>query len=482
MRGLHSTSAFAYFPPCDWHPARQVLLAAQEPPTLRLLAAAWNSMGLPLPPATGGAAKKVSCWRMRMDDAEAEVEERLQLLGSLYVVRDGGRVHVFHKSFHDFLLKPELAGGRVNAYRCNPLPVHTALAAVVVPLASAAAAKPLGLQPPPLPPGGNADADVDSSSSSSSLADYAVRYAARHLVTVGNDTMGDDPPLIAVARGVLSVLLADFDYVAAAFKDGHGHTLIRSVVELAEPRSPEVADAVRWLLNRQHELYTAKSVSEVVNTALRCPLRSLAMQRAQAWVRERAAVPAAAGGAGCCWLTRRVLGRTGQDWSACTLVIKVGDEAAALHKLCKQLSCQYLAYSVLVFIHQSFYTAHVHRNQWGRHIRKTLAFLARIGREVHTMVAHVTCCLRASSRTCSFQGCERGSLGAFARRVSARHAVRACINSTACRSRTLRWHGARTAALSPPWGTTAASTCGTQSAENELQRARQPSPWVDKHQ
>ncbi len=280
-----------------------MLLAAQEPPTLQLLAAAWSSTGLPLPQATGGAtegsAAEGSCCRMRMDDARVKAEERLQLLGSLYAVRDGGRVCVFHTSFHDFLLKPKLASGKANTYRCNPLPGHVALAAVAVPLASAAAAKALGLQLPPLPLGGNADAD-SSSSSSSSLANYALCYVTRHLVAVSNDTMGDDPCLKEAGRGALSELLADFDFVAAAFNGGHGHELIRAVVELAEPRSPEVADAVRWLLERQLELFNAKDVSEVVDTALRCPHGSLVLQRAQAWVREQAA--AAGGSAGCCGL------------------------------------------------------------------------------------------------------------------------------------------------------------------------------------
>ncbi|GFR48187.1 hypothetical protein Agub_g10039 [Astrephomene gubernaculifera] len=263
----------------------QLLLAAQEPLHVDMLAAAWNSSGLQV----GGVRQQ-----LRPSEAQQEVKQLLSKLGSLYMLRDNHML-VFHKSFHDFLSAPDLDGGASNFYWVDPLPGHALLGPVGVQLVSQQAAKAAGLLPTPsisalmLPAGSTSTNSTGTSSSKTAAkqwsASYSRQYTVRHLVQVLNQAE-EDPEGADLACRLLEELLGDFDYVYEVFSSGVGHSVIRDLRALEHlSRTSKLFDALRWLSSWQHELKEAGSANGVVVTCLKCPIDTAVFRQAQAHYR-----------------------------------------------------------------------------------------------------------------------------------------------------------------------------------------------------
>ncbi|GFR48184.1 hypothetical protein Agub_g10033 [Astrephomene gubernaculifera] len=260
----------------------QLLLAAQDPLCVEMLAAAWNSSGL-----MAGAAGQ----QLRPSEAQQEVEQLLSKLGSLYMLRDN-HVLVFHKSFHDFLSARKLEDDALNDYWVDPLPGHALLGPVGVQLVSQQAAKAVGLSHSPsvsalMPPAGSTSANKTGTSSGKTAAkqwsaSYSCQYTVRHLVQVLNQEEEDREGADLACR-LLEGLLGNFEYVYAVFSSGAGHSVIRDLGALKQTsRTSQLYDTIRWLFGQQHELTKAANVTNVIATGLRCPVGTTVFRQAQA--------------------------------------------------------------------------------------------------------------------------------------------------------------------------------------------------------
>ncbi|KXZ46004.1 hypothetical protein GPECTOR_48g436 [Gonium pectorale] len=247
----------------------QVLLAVQTPPSLELLAAAWYCSG-----GEGRAAQLPGPGAMRT--AVHGIKGFLVTLGSLYSVhRD--TVTVFHKSFHDWISTVELPNRKHNEFWVDPLPGHRALANLARPyMADQEAARGAWHTSS----AGGLDALQVA------VVSYTLQYGPHHLVELANMLDSADS---STALQALSMAVANYPYLAAVFGCGHGHALITALLKLRPaPPSGPLADGLRWLLTRQKELLSVKSEEDVVASALRCPIRTLAYGAAwQHYARSR---------------------------------------------------------------------------------------------------------------------------------------------------------------------------------------------------
>lgn len=206
-------------------------------------------------------------------------------------------VRILHKSLVEWLADPRVSGSLLAV---SPARGHARLAQHLLPQAIVAISSPASTSPPtsagqlnPLP----AAADSQRGIPCRSPSPYALSYIVRHLVACGD-------------RDALDELLQQYAYLAAILSRGLGQTLIRDLLSLPCP-SLLVCDMLRWLMAQQAVLVGTLTAEDVMGNLLQhCPVASAAFQAAQGRVLIQAAEMGRPG-----WRLRHGLGLP-RNWPA----------------------------------------------------------------------------------------------------------------------------------------------------------------------
>ena len=322
----------------------EVLVAAEEPLSVEMLAAAWNAnagteatsfmrqeaLEAPSSGSSAATSRGLNGQPLFPDLAKAEerVQELLLLLGSLYV-RRGGKVMVFHKSFHDWLNTKDMHTKRKAArhggdgtegavhnpyWVSSPQRGHAALAVTAARSAAPGATATAWQRTDPLAPPQAVAGDLVPSAPNTLLlawASYGYRYLVGHMAEVallqgaclaqgheraerGNvfgaphssgssNGSSSGSSSRSVASLLLDAVLLDFSYMRAAVAAGAGPNIVLSLARLlgadgsstqtsaATPHQPAATLAVvyevyRWLRLKLHEV--ASRPSRILGTVL----------------------------------------------------------------------------------------------------------------------------------------------------------------------------------------------------------------------
>ncbi|GIL56284.1 hypothetical protein Vafri_11626 [Volvox africanus] len=283
----------------------EVLLAAQEPLPVSLLAAMGLAGALRLLPGyqvliagppSGGDGDSHGDGGDADEDPEGgagRLENGLHTARSVFSSPERRHtVRILHKSLADWLADPRVSGPLLAT---SPARGHARLARYLFTQVVAAAsysAPPTGsvsqLQLPNSP---------RAAATCRTPSPYALTYLVRHLVAGGD-------------RESLDALLQHYGFLAAVLSRGLGQSLLRDMLSLPGP-TPLVCDMLRWLPEQQAVLVGTLTGEDVLGNLLQhCPVGSVAFQAAQQHILAEAA---AAGRPG--WRLRHGLGLP-RNWPA----------------------------------------------------------------------------------------------------------------------------------------------------------------------